>query len=828
MLYNSVSIGERENKGALFRAHSLLGICVLRHRVQIHHLTEMTKFTKEEIEERLDYYRNLGIIDYYITDAEVSTKVKHPLILQNNGVIMTKASSSVILSAIHGLLKLYPMTLFELASILKCSRSQSEILLSYSAGFFMSNVRRRHSGMLHLADFTKDSSKFNASILQLLKKNVDKKVSLQTLKKAIPLSVSGLILVLMHAYAKGMVNLQLEDFVFDFENPKKTSGNMRLEFTENGKQLLSAENSKIVSKAEKNQLLEEIKKQYESPFNLKTIEDSLHNIFQDSEFQKIFLEAQDSTKTIIKERKEGINENLDANEKEERQENNGPDPLTTYIDTGKIYRRDPSRSRKIELRDLPEPERTAAGFILLTRETSFYDLARLARFEAKEVPVILSRIMRKSKFDAKELPGGLVRLSESTNLPIVESMRKKQDQRYLNRSDLGEVSGLKTLQEFQSSSYFNYRALVGLLKTYPEIDLRDISEKLDELATDVVDALIDLVLQAILDAHLILGTKLIVKQINPDLNTDRVHIDDWQIILMGMLVIYRGSLELVQIMEVLGENTKRVEQQVYEFLTQDFFPSKFNVETKTLESLSIPDYSPLIDSSQLTLMHLVVLGYVSHLKYVNIKEMSKYLERDQKVILKTIYELTGYGYMKPESYDKQTLFMKEVERIDVPKKRVEDLPPEMVRVLAYLRSQQNDPKKQRIKYGNIAKALNISKVNAVEYLCLLVFYGFVRGYLNKKSFNWNRQIYEPKSDKFCRFCGTSLTKEGSCVSCGRDSDVCVICRENIVDGQFVSQCPSCYSIGHRKHMQIWVAKSRKCSVCKKELMIEDLITRKKQ
>ena len=827
MLYNSVSIRERENKRALFRAHSLLGICVLRHRVQIHHLIEITKFTKQEIEERLDYYKNLGIIDYYITDSEVSTTVKHPLILQNNGLIMTETSSSVILSAIHGLLKLYPMTLLELASILKCSRSESEILLSYSAGFFMSNVRRRHSGTLHLTDFAEDSSKFNASILQLLEKKVEKRVTLQTLKKAIPLSESGLILVLMHAYAKGMVNLQLEDFVLDFENPKKTSGKIIVEFTENGKQLLSIENSIIANGAEKNQLLEEIKEQYENPFNLKTIEDSLQNIFQNSEFQKIFVEAQDSTKTIIKERKESKNGNLDTNEKGERQENEDPDSLITYIDKEKIYRRDVSRSGKVELRDLPEPERTAAGFILLTRETSFYDLARLSRFEAKEVPAVLSRIMRQSKFDAKELPGGLVRLSESTILPIVESIRKKHDQRNLNRSDLGEVSGLKTLQEFQSSSYFNYRALVGLLKTYSEIDVRDISEKLDELATDVIDALIELVLQAILDAHLTLGTKLIVKQINPDLNTDRVHIDDWQITLMGMLMIYRGRLELVQIIEVLGENAKRVEQQVYEFLTQDFFPCKFNVETKTLESLSIPDYNPLVGRDQLTLIHLVVLGYMSHLKHVNVKEMSKYLERDQKVILKTIYELTGYGYMKPERYDKQTLFMREVKKIDVPKKRVEDLPPEMVRVLAYLRAQQNDPKKQTIKYGNIAKALNFSKVNVVEYLCLLVFYGFLRGYLNHKSFYWNRQIYEPKSDKFCRFCGSPLTKDGACVNCGRDSDVCIICRENITDGQFVSQCPSCYSIGHRKHMQIWVSKAKKCSVCKVELMVENLLTRRR-
>ncbi len=69
----------------------------------------------------------------------------------------------------------------------------------------------------------------------------------------------------------------------------------------------------------------------------------------------------------------------------------------------------------------------------------------------------------------------------------------------------------------------------------------------------------------------------------------------------------------------------------------------------------------------------------------------------------------------------------------------------------------------------------------------------------------------------CPKCRSVLTNtESKCLNCGREFEICQICRGIIVEGKTLS-CSSCGRLFHKEHLEEWMNTNRNCPVCKEKI-----------
>jgi len=69
----------------------------------------------------------------------------------------------------------------------------------------------------------------------------------------------------------------------------------------------------------------------------------------------------------------------------------------------------------------------------------------------------------------------------------------------------------------------------------------------------------------------------------------------------------------------------------------------------------------------------------------------------------------------------------------------------------------------------------------------------------------------------CPKCKSELKNtESKCPKCGKEFEICPICRGIIVEGKTLS-CNSCGRLFHKEHLEEWTNTNRNCPVCKKKI-----------
>lgn len=779
-------LGEMARKSSLTMPETvmLIGELVLRTSTSIGTLSSFLDVGSEYVLDALSAAEELGILKASVEgDSLKVSELRAPIFKDHTNFPPPVA-------VVAGLCSILPsMNLAQLGTILRVSPANAEILLCYAAGLGIMRGNINDRDELMVALMKANVHTINPHVRRVFLSMSYKGMTLRRLSETSGLSVEETLFALGELHFMGLLRGEIQQ-----KSSKSRIGDSLLELT----------TVPIPSNMT----------QREIGFD-ETLEDN-YDLNQAYVRRLVSIYARENDATVPSE-EEAKQQMLDSSAEEDQDSGSVQDRArfeasvrdrtqeeeNAHTQPFDSLSEEDFRDTMIELRLLSEPDRLVAGILLLRGGTTRTVLG----FEASSVTIgaiaheighgraevirVLNKLKLESRMDIEFRPGDRIRLN--TYPLIVPS---------------------NSIDDITKVSFFNYSVLVGIIKSHEGIPLSAISEIMGEPVFEIVVALVDLVLEGIIEATISGRNHVSLHKTRSTAAVTQHKLSEWQVTLMG-IAIGHGSIDIKEIGKILGMPQSVALLRAYEFVAQGVVKCAV-VNNKLLHVASVPVLSPLIDTAEITGLKLQVLGYLLCGGDINIKQMTKLFGRPKTVVLNAVYQLIGYGLLIAKV---ERGWVRIVSRSSIaPRRRLRDLP-----LTQRVMIEQLQKIKGFASFELLSKRSGFPQREVFASICQLVASGYFKGTFEKDGFNKESDFIHPSDEAFCLFCGSQLdTDDKICPACGLSIAKCAVCRGTLARFENISKCPHCDALGHEDHMINWVEKKHTCPMCKRTIDVSDL------
>jgi len=463
----------------------------------------------------------------------------------------------------------------------------------------------------------------------------------------------------------------------------------------------------------------------------------------------------------------------------------GEQGITIYYN-GNI---DPDFARDQSL--LSENERMVLGYSLLEQKPNVSDIGRYFSISRVEIIEILSTITYEGNYQFFLV-----------------------DRNQIVKRDEYEFTNKITLKELDSTSIFDYHALLGILSVNPRWRFSKIAEKLNERPQEIYKRIIELYLQNLLNGS-IRGSVIEVKpNILPAKSERLITLQEHERILLGAL-FSKGKLSWLEIRALLNVEREVAIQRGYSILGKMASFVRLHKE-KEIRMDHTPIIPPLVDSHNLSPRRKVVLGMCRSQSHLRIRPIKRITGTTKKEAMSIMFYLIGSGLVVAKL--RRNTFRIIKVNISPPLLGIRELDSELLQTY-------NDIIRKTGFY--ILKVLawrhHLHSKDYVRNLFILV----ADGYLEFRNYFGILQISKRKDVKEilieCRNCGALLSSlDKPCPNCLIRPVPCVICRVGLVRKNAIAQCPNCLVEGHLSHFNQWLDLKGTCPSCRTSLNTSDI------
>ena len=452
---------------------------------------------------------------------------------------------------------------------------------------------------------------------------------------------------------------------------------------------------------------------------------------------------------------------------------------------------DPDFARDQSL--LSENERMVLGYSLLEQKPRVSDIERYFSISRAEIIEILSIITYEGKYQFFLV-----------------------DRNQIVKRDEYEFTNKITLKELDSTSIFDYHALLGILSVNPRWRFSKIAEKLNERPQEIYKRIIELYLQNLLNGS-IRGSVIEVKpNILPAKSERLITLQEQERILLGAL-FSKGKLSWLEIRALLNVEREVAIQRGYSILGKMASFIRLHKE-KEIRMDQTPIIPPLVDSHNLSPRRKVVLGMCKSQSYIRIRSINRIAGTTKKEAMSIMFYLIGSGLVVAKL--RRNTFRIIKVNTSPPLLGIRELDSELLET-----------------YNDISgkTGLHILKVLAwrshlrskdyVRNIFILVADGYLefRNYFGILKISKREDVKEILIE--CRNCGVLLSSlDKPCPNCLVRPVPCVICRVGLVRKNAIAQCPNCFVEGHLSHFNQWLDLKGTCPSCRISLSTSNIIS----
>ncbi|MHA1912368.1 MAG: RING finger protein [Candidatus Kariarchaeaceae archaeon] len=474
------------------------------------------------------------------------------------------------------------------------------------------------------------------------------------------------------------------------------------------------------------------------------------------------------------------------------------------IDVSKKVLRTPEVLIKLtSLKDLEETptfdaissrEKLVCGVIQMRKIISLSQISKIISINKEELIEILSYFSL-TRFL-------LVQLTEKEEVHLVADRR---------------ITSTRSLSDLKSLSIFNYGALVGILKTTPNITIKKISQKMRQPPVEVILGLTTLINEKIIQGRMTPDQYFFTQTIKAQAGVSSGQgLSEWEQILFGML-ISQEKASVTELAELLKISKAKALEHCYEFLSKGVIKGQL-LNEKDLLLHELPRAPPLNQVEDLDLLYREIRGYIIMNGSVKTKDLLTIWNLKHKDFMLILFKLVGSGMITGMINNKEIIYEEHPKA--TPTINLRDIDPFYTVLSNFL--EQNGT---ALSVKDLSRRLNKDQRLIIKALSLFVSDGYYPlGRMRKNRFYKGGPLMKIRGKPKCYHCGTEVENPDlPCPSCNKASPKCAVCRGALVTTDNIVSCPHCKHMAHRDHILNWLNIRSSCPLCKGQLSERTLV-----
>lgn len=374
---------------------------------------------------------------------------------------------------------------------------------------------------------------------------------------------------------------------------------------------------------------------------------------------------------------------------------------------------------------------------------------------------------------------------------------------------------MKSLDDLDKLSLFNYKALVGIIESEKKISINVLAKKMNTHTNEIFKRLVDLYSYGIIEGQIKKNAYIRKKGQRNAGDDSFLTFSSNERVILGALIA-KGKLTWMEIGALLNIDRETAIERAFSFVSASYGIAQI-VDDKQLKLTSRPHLPPLLQIADLSEQQQYIIGYLTLRNHVKMKELQNLLNVPERHIFQLVYDIVGSGLLTINVKNKKINV--ERVRIESPLFPIHELPA-LPQVIAKEIEKADTTK---ININKIVIGWKVAPTEILRQICYLTAFGYIYGELKKHTLTL-KQIYNtPKVALRCLNCNSLLAPNSNvCPHCMIKQPNCMICRGRLQSSEQLVMCPNCLSVAHEMHLIEWLKVRNECPVCRAPLFASEL------
>ncbi|MHA2295584.1 MAG: hypothetical protein ACXAEU_21815 [Candidatus Hodarchaeales archaeon] len=386
--------------------------------------------------------------------------------------------------------------------------------------------------------------------------------------------------------------------------------------------------------------------------------------------------------------------------------------------------------------------------------------------------------------------------------------------------------GLSPLPQLDLEDFY-LSTLLGILAQNHSISLNSIAKQLSIpdkkwKTSEILHLLARLAWKGIIIGFLDDDNVFHLSEINQDKLYSSIVLSKEERILLGMLRA-KDPVSLKDLSKVLEISTDAARQVFYQLFSREKMQAEISMAGMIIIK-EIPSFPLLSHVQQLPRLQREFYGYILARKRFSLSEIEGIWDVSPLETERLFYDLVGFGIITA-SIVKEEVVLKQISEVfSQPDPEWLQQDP-LLEQAAELLEDHEKP----IDMSEISDALKVNENQVIRTLSLLVGHGYYPlGSFQLQVFDKGGKIKGVALKIKCESCKASLEVYFLiCPKCGKERQVCIICKGSLEDTGGVASCPHCHLLSHEKHLLAWLKFKEQCPLCRRALDPSQLVLIKK-
>lgn len=374
----------------------------------------------------------------------------------------------------------------------------------------------------------------------------------------------------------------------------------------------------------------------------------------------------------------------------------------------------------------------------------------------------------------------------------------------------------RSLNELDNTSIFNYKVLLGMLKTASEISINELAKKMRARTRDVIDGIIELDIQGIIKAKLIGTSKVRISSIKNENVTSSTNLNEWERIILGALMA-EGHISWPKIAAMLQTDREVARERAYELISRGI--GRIEAKNSVLILTEKPQIPPLIQLIDLDFQTQQIFCYLVSMYEPSDKEIRSIFQLSSIELYREVYLLSGSGLLKIERNKKK--FKISSPKIQNPTTPLFELDADLQLLVNLIERTDKDA----ISLKMLADRMGYHYDDALLDVSWLIGFGYYKGFIKGSKFHRTRGLFKVKEKPKCFKCSILLENyKLPCPNCEQEPPICSVCQGPLSTADDILICPDCNHYSHQNHIADWLRIKNECPICRRKLIIQQMIT----